>query len=84
MEPQVERFARYLAHLTAMGVLDCPNPELAARQFTGMLNDFFLWPWMMGRDNLPAPTEVLIEETIRMFLQRYRRPSLEGGRKVEG
>jgi TetR/AcrR family transcriptional regulator of autoinduction and epiphytic fitness len=57
---------------------------LAARQFTGMLNDFFLWPWMMGRDDLPAPAEVLIEETIRMFLQRYRRPSPKRGRKGEG
>jgi TetR/AcrR family transcriptional regulator, regulator of autoinduction and epiphytic fitness len=84
MEPQRERFARYLAHLTAMGVLDCPNSGLAARQFTGMLNDFFLWPWMMGRDDLPAPAEVLIEETIRMFLQRYRRPSPKRGRKGEG
>src|ERR1700681_581535 len=26
MEPQTERFTRYLAHLTAMGILDCPNP----------------------------------------------------------
>ncbi|MBR0682672.1 TetR/AcrR family transcriptional regulator [Roseomonas eburnea] len=72
MEPQAERFARYIAHLTAMGILDCPNPTLAARQFTGMLNDFFLWPWMMGRKNLPAPAPVLIEETIRIFLLRYR------------
>ena len=26
MEPQAERFARYLAHLTAMDILDCRNP----------------------------------------------------------
>jgi TetR/AcrR family transcriptional regulator, regulator of autoinduction and epiphytic fitness len=73
MEPQMERFARYIAHLTALGILDCPNPTLAARQFAGMINDFFLWPWMLGRKNLPAPVGVLIEETVRMFLLRYRR-----------
>lgn len=72
MEPLMERFARYLAHLTAMGVLDCRNPMLAAHQFTGILNEFFLWPWMMGRDSLPVPAEEVIEETIRMFLRHYR------------
>jgi TetR/AcrR family transcriptional regulator, regulator of autoinduction and epiphytic fitness len=72
MDPQTERFARYLAHLTTLGILDCRNPMLAAHQFTGMLNEFFLWPWMMGRERLPAPTEEVISEAVRMFLQRYR------------
>src|SRR5436305_1912077 len=40
MDPMMERFARYLAHLTEMGALDCRNPMLAARQFTGMINEF--------------------------------------------
>ena len=72
MDPSMERFARYLAHLTAMGVLHCRKPVLAAHQFTGILNEFFLWPWLMGRDSLPAPAEDVIEETIRMFLRHYR------------
>src|SRR5271166_6171727 len=38
MDPQTERLARYLAHLTAMGVLNCRNPMLAAHQFMGVLN----------------------------------------------
>jgi hypothetical protein len=29
---------------------------------------------MMGRDSLPVPAEAAVEETIRMFLLRYRRP----------
>ena len=73
MEPQAERFTRYLAHLTAMGVLDCRNPLLAAHQFMGMLNELSLWPWMTGRESVPVPEEDIIEETIRMFLQHYRR-----------
>jgi TetR/AcrR family transcriptional regulator of autoinduction and epiphytic fitness len=72
MDPQTERFARYIAHLTALGILDCRNPMLAAHQFTGMLNEFFLWPWMMGRESLPVPTEEVISEAVRMFLKRYR------------
>jgi TetR/AcrR family transcriptional regulator of autoinduction and epiphytic fitness len=73
MDPQNERLTRYLAHLTAMGVLDCHNPLLATHQFMGMLNDISLWPWMMGRESLPVPADEAVEEAVRMFLQRYRR-----------
>lgn len=73
LDPRAERLARYLAHLTAVGVLDCRNPLLAAHQFMGMLNELSLWPWMMGRNSLPIPGEEAVEETIRMFLLRYRR-----------
>lgn len=52
MDPQTERLIRYLAHLTDMGVLNCPNPILAAHQLMGALNEFSLWPWMMGRPPL--------------------------------
>jgi TetR/AcrR family transcriptional regulator, regulator of autoinduction and epiphytic fitness len=74
MEPQTERLVRYLAHLTAMGILDCRNPLLAAHQFMGMLNELSLWPWMTGRESVPVQEEDIIEETIRMFVQHYRRP----------
>ena len=73
MDPQTERLARYVAHMNAMGVLVCRNPLLAAHQFMGMLNEFSLWPWMMGRPPLAVPAEEVVEDTIRMFLQRYRR-----------
>jgi len=73
MEPQTERLTRYLAHLTTVGILDCRNPILAAHQFMGVLNEFSLWPWMLGREGLDVPAEDLVEETIRMFLQYYRR-----------
>jgi AcrR family transcriptional regulator len=39
MEPQTERLVRYLAHVTAMGILDRQNPLLAAHQLMGMLNE---------------------------------------------
>ena len=73
MDPQTERFARYLAHLTALGILDCRDPMGAAHQFMGILNEFSLWPWMLGRKAVPVPPEELVEDTIRMFLRRYRR-----------
>ena len=81
MEPQMERLARYFAHLTAVGILTCRNALLAAHQFAGILNEFFLWPWMMGRRSTPVPVHVVIEEAIRMFLQRYRCPPTKGSRR---
>jgi TetR/AcrR family transcriptional regulator of autoinduction and epiphytic fitness len=78
MDPQTERLVRYLAHLTALGILDCRNPMLAAHQFMGMLNELSLWPWMMGRASLPVAAEDAVEETVRMFLLRYRRPQSKG------
>jgi len=73
MDPMTERFARYLGYLTEMEILGCRNPMRAAHQFTGMLNEFFLWPLLMGREESLAPTEEVIDETVRMFLLRYRR-----------
>jgi len=81
MEPQTERLVRYLAHLTAMGILDCRNPTLAAHQFMGMLNQLSLWPWMTGRESVPVPEKDIIEETIRMFLQHYRAPARKRHRR---
>jgi AcrR family transcriptional regulator len=73
MDPQTERLTRYLAQQAALGVIDCRNPTLAAHQFMGVLNEFTLWPWMMGRKSLPVQSDELVSETIRMFLQHYRR-----------
>jgi TetR/AcrR family transcriptional regulator of autoinduction and epiphytic fitness len=73
MDPMMERFVRYLARQTELGVLDCRNPLLATHQLAGMLNEFSLWPWMMGRETIPVPEEEVIEESVRMFLLHYRR-----------
>ena len=78
MDPQTERFTRYLAHLTVTGILNCRNPLLAAHQFMGALNQLSLWPWMLGRKSLRVPAEEVVEETIRMFLQHYRRSQPNG------
>ncbi len=72
MDPQTERLVRYFAHMNTMGVLDCRHPTLAAHQFMGMLNEFSLWPWMMGRKNISVARKDVVEETIRMFLLHYR------------
>jgi TetR/AcrR family transcriptional regulator of autoinduction and epiphytic fitness len=74
MGPQNERLIRYLAHLTAIGILDCRNPLLAAHQLMGLINEFSLWPWMMGGEAVPVSDKDIVEEAVRMFLHHYRRP----------
>lgn len=78
MGPQSERLARYLAHLTSVGILNCRNPLLAAHQFMGALNDLSLWPWMMGRKRISIPDQEVVNETIGMFLQHYRASRSKG------
>ncbi len=78
MDPQTDRFVRYLAHLTAMGILSCRRPVLAAHQFMWALNELTLWPRMMGRESLPLPEDELIDETVRMFLRHYQGPRFTG------
>jgi TetR/AcrR family transcriptional regulator of autoinduction and epiphytic fitness len=74
MDPQTERLTGLFADLTADGILNCRNPLIAAHQFMGLLNEFSLWPWMMGREGVPVPDNDVVEEAIQMFLQHYRRP----------
>ena len=72
MDPLTDRFVGYLAHMTAMGILDLRHPVLAAHRFTGILNQVFLWPSMTGRTMLPADGDDVINDTIRMFLKQCR------------
>ena len=78
MDLRTDRLARYLAHLTAMGILKCRHPVHAAHQFMGALNELTLWPRMMGRESLPIPDDALIDEAVCMFLPHYR-----GSRSME-
>ncbi len=74
MDPLTDRLAHYLAHLTRMGVLSCGDPLIAAHVFMGVLNEFSLWPLLIGRETLSVRSEDVIEETIQVFMRRYRRP----------
>lgn len=55
------------------GTLQIPDPQLAAKQFLGLLQSFAFWPPLIGKE---APlTEVqkkqLVESTVSMFLAQY-------------
>ena len=69
---------RYLAHQTLLGVPNCCNPTLAAHQFIGILNEFTLWPVMVGRKSVSVPAEEVVDDAVRMFLRRYGTLDAEG------
>ena len=73
-DPQTEQLIRLLTCLNAVGILDCRDPTLAAQQFTGLVNAFSLWPWIMKHESMPMCDNHVIEEAIRMFLSRYGHP----------
>jgi TetR/AcrR family transcriptional regulator, regulator of autoinduction and epiphytic fitness len=69
-------FAKGLEDMDADGLIDCPHPALAARQFIGLIQEFVVWPQVMAIgpaiDTLP-PTDLVVEEAVAMFLARYQR-----------
>lgn len=73
-EPIVKGFAAALAAMAKRGMIACAEPELAAHQFMGLVQEFVIWPRVMaigkGLADLPD-NDVVIEEAIAVFLSRY-------------
>ena len=73
-EPIVKGFAAALAAMAKRGMIACAQPELAAHQFMGLVQEFVIWPRVMaigkGLADLPD-NDVVIEEAIATFLSRY-------------
>nr|WP_228747795.1 TetR/AcrR family transcriptional regulator [Bradyrhizobium sp. BR 10289] len=73
-EPVLKTFAHALATLTKKGRLSCRNPELAAHQFMGLIQEFVIWPKVMaigeGLRDLPS-NRLVVKEAVTMFLARY-------------
>ncbi len=72
--PTLEALAGVLAAMDAQGVIDCPHPDIAARQFLGLIQEFAIWPHVMAigpaAQALP-PRETVIAEAVATFLCRY-------------
>lgn len=72
--PVLAAFIGRLDALVDRGLLHCPDTRLAARQFMGLVQEFLVWPRVMGFTDETAAQpdpEVVIEEAIRVFLARY-------------
>lgn len=71
--PLAAALAEVLADLTARRRLDCDRPELAARQFMGLIQEFVIWPGVMAVDALAdrPGDDVVVDEAVATFLARY-------------
>lgn len=72
-QPRMMALAAHFGLLHREGRLHCENPEIAAWQFVGLVQEFIVWPKVMGAEepsNVP-PAEIVIEEAIATFLARY-------------
>lgn len=66
----MERLTRLIAHWDSLGMIDCVDPELAARQFEALIG-LHLWPRVLGDEVRLAPPDRVAQEAVRMFLSRY-------------
>lgn len=68
------RFIAHLAWLHGQGRLRCPRPDIAAGQFVGLVQEFCVWPKVMGLTDslaLTPPVDTVIDEAIATFMARY-------------
>ncbi len=72
--PALTQLIELLADMDRRGRLSCSNPDTAARQFIGMIQEFVIWPAVMAlsEEDLPSqPVELVIAEAVRTFTARY-------------
>ena len=68
----VVQFLRKLHDADTLGILD---PELAAAQFIGLINESILWPRVVGggKSLSKGRRRHVVEQAVQTFLCRYRR-----------
>lgn len=76
-KPSLKTVETYLKCMTKEGSLVVPNPELATRQFLGMINDIVFWPRLLVVDLEISKKQVneAVVEAAETFLARYRNTS---------
>lgn len=75
----LETLAGILGAMHAQGVLNCPDPAIAARQFLALINEFSLWPSVMASGPAPAAApdpDTIVAEAVATFLGRYGRKAM--------
>lgn len=72
--PAVSAVKSYIAELGRRGLLNVPNPDLASKQFLGLIDEAVLWGRVMGDEALLTPEEIdeIVDSGVSMFLGFYR------------
>src|SRR5690606_18128703 len=65
---------RWIRQAVDAGALRVDDLNLAAKQFSGLLETFAFWPRIVGGQQTPSPQvrEQIAASTVQMFLSRYR------------
>lgn len=77
-QPLLEGFTACLRRLDEAGAIACRNPEIAAHQFFGLIQEFAIWPHVMAigpAAKAMPPPDVVINEAVLTFLSRYELPA---------
>lgn len=72
----LDTLAEILGAMHQQGVLDCPRPHVAARQFLALINEFSLWPRIMAVSAAQVDAtdpDAIVAEAVATFLCRYGR-----------
>lgn len=73
--PRMVAFGQHLRQLDAEGRLNCKQPDIAAWQFVGLIQEFLVWPEVMAmgvQDGVIPSAEIVINEAIATFMARYK------------
>ena len=67
------RLAEYLQRLTDRGLLDVPEPHIAARQFFGMIRSDFYLRRLFGISDATVgiSIEQMVDSSVQMFVRAY-------------
>jgi len=73
-DPARSAVSRYLSALGNTAGWDVPDPDLAAAQFVGLLNEPLLWTRVIRGGKAPAKERrrIMVAEAVRTFACRYR------------
>lgn len=72
--PALNAVADYLTHMSGKGLKTIDNPQRAARQFLGLINEPLLWARVIGVESVPEHNirEETVTEAVAIFLQYYQ------------
>lgn len=71
--PVTRAIIRYIATLAEREQLDVTDPDLAARQFIGLINEPLVFLQILGQPETHDPKHIrrVVEEAVRIFFLRY-------------
>jgi len=71
--PALAGLIQYLQLLSTEGRLRCSDPDLAARQFVGLINEPLLWYRVLGLEEVPSAERRahVVGQAVAMFLSCY-------------